>query len=516
MNSGGLMRSFDEFREMLLEAAPEAAEPLEIAALSESLGLTDADALRLGFDDVFAFAERIFVSDYKNQFQQPTPGSRRDRTNRWVRELKCAGAKLANGLAYSLPWMCLTVAETFFPHAFEIPPALGSALSLSLIASLISTGGIAQAIGRDVTFFLALGEPYLARQVVQRLMRYGATAALLCASSGCILCLYFGLFSLRYVAIAATHYLLLCALWMLCAILCAQGFGVLLPLVLLGSAGLIVGAHLLWHPSSVVLLLLWPVLAGAAALLCSGIISCRAERRGEARVNGFLPHKAIHSYMLLPILVYGIAYFGFLFADRLSAGSAVAWSSGLPFGVDPLYKKAMDLALFGFLLEAIVVEYLSDLFIRFWWSRVSVAQQTSTTAISRILRRRYCLGAALVGSSFSAILLAACHYLPERMGLQSSRVLDETLWFGGVGYLILSVTLFGGVILLSVDAVSAVAKAAGMGLAVNLLIGYTLSHAVAMQFASVGLLAGACVFTWQVHKTLWKVLAHPDYYYSLV
>ncbi len=95
-------------------------------------------------------------------------------------------------------------------------------------------------------------------------------------------------------------------------------------------------------------------------------------------------------------------------------------------------------------------------------------------------------------------------------------MLYETLWFGGGGYLILSVTLFGSVILLSVDAVFEVAKAAGMGFAANLLIGYTLSHAVAMQFASAGLLAGACVFAWQVHKTLWNVLAHPDYYYSLV
>jgi hypothetical protein len=117
---------------------------------------------------------------------------------------------------------------------------------------------------------------------------------------------------------------------------------------------------------------------------------------------------------------------------------------------------------------------------------------------------------------FSAILLAACHYLPTQMGLHSSRALDQTLWFGGAGYLILSVTLLGSVILLSVDAAPEVAKAVVMGLAANLLVGYIMSHAIAMQFASVGLLAGACVFAWQVHKTLWKVLAHPDYYYSLV
>lgn len=510
------MFSYDELRETLLETAPQAADALEIAALSESLGLTDDGALRLGFDDVFAVAEKIFESDYKNQLNRPAAITRHASRKRWLKELKCAGEKLSNGLAYSLPWMCLTAAETFFPHDFEIPPALGSALSLSIIASLITTGGIAQAIGRDVTFFLALGQPQQARQAVQRLMRYGSTAALLCASWGALLCLYFGLFPLRYVAIASAHYLLSCALWMLCAILCAQGLSWLLPMVLLGSAGCILGAHLLWHPSAVLLLLLWPVLAAATALLCSGISGYRAAMTRKDHRNSIGPRESIHSYMLLPIILYGIAYFGFLFADRLSAGSAVAWSSGLPFGVDPLYKKAMDLALLAFLLGTIVVEYMSDLFIRFWWARISSAQQATTHAISRILRRRYCLGAALVAISFSAILLMICHYLPSRMGLAGSSVLYETLWFGGGGYLILSVTLFGSVILLSVDAVFEVAKAAGMGFAANLLIGYTLSHAVAMQFASVGLLAGACVFAWQVHKTLWNVLAHPDYYYSLV
>jgi hypothetical protein len=347
-------------------------------------------------------------------------------------------------------------------------------------------------------------------------MRYGATAALLCVSCGAFLCFYFGLFPLRYVVIASTHYLLFCALWMLCAIMSAQGLSLLLPLVLLGSASLIVGARLLWHPSTILLLLLWPVLAATTALLCSGVSAYRAERRRRNNADSFAPHESIHSYMLFPIILYGVAYFVFLFADRLSAGSAVAWSSGLPFGVDPLYKEAMDMALLAFLLGTVVVEYLSDLFIRFWWARVSAAQQTETAVLAGVLRRRYCLGATLVASSFSVILLAACHYLPMQIGLHSSRALDETLWFGGAGYLILSVTLLGSVILLRVDAAAEVAKAAGMGLAANLLVGYTMSHAIAMQFASVGLLGGACVFAWQVHKILWNVLAHPDYYYSLV
>ena len=37
---------------------------------------------------------------------------------------------------------------------------------------------------------------------------------------------------------------------------------------------------------------------------------------------------------LVPFYIYGTAYFSFLFADRLTAGSAVPWVSGLSFGID--------------------------------------------------------------------------------------------------------------------------------------------------------------------------------------
>jgi len=510
------MLSVDELREALLDTAPQAADALELAALSESLGLTDAGAARLGYEDVFDFAEEVFAADFKDQLREVKKEVKPRAIVRWGRELKCAGSKLSNGLAYSLPWMLLTAGEARFPRAFEIPPELGSALSLSIIASLVTTGGIAQAIKRDVTFFVGLGEPQIARKSVQRLMRYGGTAAGVLAFCGVLLCLYFNLFPPRYIILAATHYLFFCMLWMLCAILSGQGLSLLLPVVLLGSAGAIVGCRLLWHISSVVLLLLWPVLTAAAALLCSGARAYLTERRFRAKEDSSSPQEGVHSYMLLPIVVYGASYFSLLFADRICAGSAVPWSSGLTFGVEPIYKQAMDLALCAFLLATIVVEYLSDLFIRFWWAHVGAAQQTATVTLSRLLRRRYCVGAAAVATLFTCVLLAGFRYLSAYLGLHASGALDETLWLGGIGYLLLCVTLFGSILLLSVDAVADVSKAAGMGLVTNLLVGYTMSHAVAMQFAAVGLVAGAAVFAWQVHRSLWNVLAHPDYYYSLV
>jgi hypothetical protein len=175
----------------------------------------------------------------------------------------------------------------------------------------------------------------------------------------------------------------------------------------------------------------------------------------------------------------------------------------------------MDLNLFAFLFVAILVEYLSDLFTRSWWSLASVVQQASTHALTGILRRRYCVGVCTVGACFAVVLITATRFLPTHMGLHYSRPLIEILGFGGAGYLMLTTTLFGSVVLLSVNAAKELFRAAGAALLVNVLVGYLLSHAIATPFASVGLCAGAAVFAWYVHRAVWVKLAHPDYYFSL-
>jgi hypothetical protein len=510
------MYSVDELCGALFEVSPVAADPLEIAALSESLGITDDAAIELGYGNVFDLAEEIFETEYKDRLSEPLAAMHPGIVRRGLKELMCAGKKLSIGLGYSLPWILLTAIEALFPHALDVPPAFGSALSLAIIASLITTGGFVQAIMRDAAFFLALKEPFVARRSVLTLMKYGMVTAVLFAAVAVTCSFYFHVFSPRYLILSFMHYLLFSALWMLCAVISAQGLSLLLPVILLGSAAVVVEAHIHWHTSAMFLLLLWPIIAVAAALLCCGIEALRAEHLLRYRADSYSPLRGTHTYTLIPIALYGTAYFSFLFLDRLCAGSSVPWTSGLTFGVDSTYKQAMDTALLAFLLSAITVEYLGDLFMRSWRALASETQQTGTTFLSARLRRRYCLFVCFIALIFSCLMLGAAKYVPLTMHLQSSKSLAQILVLGGAGYLILSTTLFGGIVLLSVDAVNQVSKAAAFGALVNFIVGYTLSHAVATHLASMGLLAGSCVFAWGVHRSVWRTLEQPDYYYSLV
>src|SRR5256885_9859009 len=76
-----------------------------------------------------------------------------------------------------------------------------------------------------------------------------------------------------------------------------------------------------------------------------------AQSKDSAR-----PRAGVLFISLVPFYVYGTVYFSFLFADRLTAGSAVPWVSGLSFGIDAAYKQGTDLVLLAFLITAALVE----------------------------------------------------------------------------------------------------------------------------------------------------------------
>jgi hypothetical protein len=85
----------------------------------------------------------------------------------------------------------------------------------------------------------------------------------------------------------------------------------------------------------------------------------------------------------------------------------------------------------------------------------------------------------------------------------------------GLGYLMLSVALLEIIILASVNAISSASLAVALGVAVNLLTGYGLSHLWGAQYAAVGLLAGSAIVLWKSNAAVRRVLRHPDYHYSI-
>lgn len=488
--------------------------PREMAALLESLGYNDRTAQELGYSNIFSLAAYL----YDRLQQHPEPTAIRSEETEWSSfcgELIYAVRKFSLSLAYAIPWMALLTLEYLKPNALNVPPELGGALSLALIGSLITTGGFIQMISRSGNFYYGLKEPVLARYMCVKLLNVGLTTSLLLGVIGMIVGAYFHLFVGSYLLLAAINFVALSLLWMFCAVLSVQGIGWCVLLVILLSAGICGLIKLVAGAGNTLVLTLWPIMAVLCALVAVLVGFRRAEAKVSEGQNSARPRFGVLSISLIPFFLYGTFYFSFLFADRLAAGSAVPWVSGLSFGIDPAYKRGMDLVLLAFLITAALVEYLGDSFLRFWRGLAAELPQSETEELVRRLRRRHWIAISLIFGMFMVISLSAWFAFSRLGGAPLPARLLQTVALGGLGYLMLSIALHEMVILSSVNSTALAMVAAVFGLIVNLITGYALSHYWGVQYAAAGLLLGSAVLLWTCHAAVRTVLRRSDYHYSI-
>jgi len=225
------------------DGAVQIVHAREVAALIESLGYTDRSVSELGFPDIFSLAEHLFARLQQNPAPHERARQKDRRSSLWV-EARWALRKFSLSLAYAIPWGVMLTLEYLRPDALRVSPEIGGALSLSLIASLITTGGFVQMISRSGNFYYGLNEPVVAHRTCLSLMNIGLTCGLFLTLLGMIAGSYFHLFAGGYLVLGAINYLALSLLWMLCAMLSAQGIGYDHSIDTLPVAGSVVRARL--------------------------------------------------------------------------------------------------------------------------------------------------------------------------------------------------------------------------------------------------------------------------------
>jgi hypothetical protein len=189
--------------------------------------------------------------------------------------------------------------------------------------------------------------------------------------------------------------------------------------------------------------------------------------------------------------------------------------SGLSFGIDPAYKRGMDLVLLAFLVTAALAEYLGDSFLRFWHRLAAELPQTANEQLIARLRGRHWKTMLVIFTVFVMTALSSWSAFSRSGPLASSPRLLETAALGGLGYLLLNMALLDIIILASVNANSMALAAVTLGLVANVLTGYSLSHMWGVQYAAVGLLTGSAVVLWKCNAGVRQILRSPDYHYSV-
>ena len=504
----------DDLMKVVQKIAPQVADYYEIAAIVESQGNTDRSMKDWGFPTVFSMAEHLFAR-FPREIAAQEKEAGESKLRAFGSEMWRAVCKICPSLAYAIPWMALLALQYLYPDALQVSPELGGALSLSLIASLITTGGFTQMISRAGNLYYGLQEPFLARRFCVALLVLGTAMVFVLSLLGILIGLYFQIFAVTYLVLAAVNYLGLCLLWMFCAVVSVQGTGWCIPIVFLVSglaAGLI---RALLHPSTTFLLMLWPPLALLCALPWILMGFRKLEKKHPNTRDSARPRFSVAVLSMGPFFLYGTVYFSFMFADRLTAGSAIPWVSGLSFGIDSAYTQGMDLVLLAFLVTAASTEYFSDAFLRFWNRLAKEIPQAETGKLIHRLRRRHAAIIFFILIVFMLICGVSWQLFSRSFGMVASPRLLQTALMGGLGYFMLSIALLENIILASINSTPWALRAVSIGLAVNLIAGYALSHLLGVQYAAMGLLLGSSVLLWKCNGAVREALRHPDYHYSV-
>ncbi|MBY0492696.1 MAG: hypothetical protein K2Y23_00655 [Cyanobacteria bacterium] len=490
-------------------SAPDLVDEWEATAWVESFGWTD-ERIRhaFGLNDTRALGRHIFeLRDRRKTMRQEA----RAFVRRAWRMPLLAGA-YSRTLVYALPWLVMFAIEAVWPDAFGTRPEMAGPISVAVMISLISTGGYVQAIARKGSFYLGMNQIVLARHVGLLLCRGGVITTMILALSGFAAGEYFDVFGSTAARLVATAYfVMLSMLWLACAMVSLVQPRWRVPVIYLGGGAVFLVARAVFHSSTLT--------AHTLALIGSVVIAAvvtveafRGSRQRDTRTERVvLPRTPVLLHSLLPHFVYGIAYFTFLFADRLSAGSALPLVSGLPFGITPDYKRGIDLAFLVFLLVAGGVECCNLAIMRAWRRDAKTAVAGAAVFVDRLNHRRRLSLAIIVGlfvvlSVTAAVIAGRVSFL-----IPGSSI---TFAAGCFGYALFAIGLLDALLLFSVNRPGEVLRALLPALLLNLAGGYAFSHIAGANYAVAGLVFGAALFAVRARQGVTSALRRPDFAYA--
>ena len=492
---------------------PQLFDYWQATAIIESLGYTDRVIQQeFGFADALALGQYVYEQHHLSHTAKIS-FSKVSLYNKYKSEILTFVKQFSHSFVYVIPLLTLLALE-YVKLGIQtqlLSPELASLLSLATMGSLISSGGFVQMISRRGYFYLGLGESNLSNRVCFSLLRLGMATSIILSFIGLWFGFYQDLFTDNYLIIATFYYLLVSLLWMLLAILALRVYWST-PVILIGLSILFIGLRVWGVGTLEAQILAMGVTLGAIVSLMSFAWLRRKKYKNQANREIKLPRLNALIYSLAPYFCYGTAYFSFIFADRIAAGTAINPALGLIFAINSEYQRRMDLALLNFLLLVPLVEYLGYKLIQYWFKQAKNPTSENTAAFSLTLRRRYWLINVVTVIVFEiSVALTFSILKPVTWGL------GETFQalIGCVGYLFFVLGLLNAIVLFSLNRAVAVIKALLPALAINFALSYILAHLIDVSYAAIGLVVGAGMFMLLSARKVLQAIKQPDYAYYL-
>jgi glycosyltransferase involved in cell wall biosynthesis len=503
----------------LADQIHQPVDPLELAAVIESLGITDAAAReRYGMPGTFELADRIFAEVMALRRPPPAEASEREQPSRRVQRGRAAD--LMRGPIALVPLIVLLCTIYAFADVGWDSGRL-FALSLGMTVSVAVAGAFLGGVARRAALYLGVGYSGLADRLLTGAIAVAALAITTVGVLGFALASAFGAFAPDERLVFLVGLVSFTAVVLVVAKLSIAGATGWVG----GGLGAGLGAALLtrqvagWGTAAQLLLAL-SVGAGVAL----GVMVWAARRVYGARdVAALLPPRSQLVLESLPYFAYGGAFLAFLLEVHV-----FGWLGARPAGMSRLDAiAALEVGLTLALPPVILASGLAEHTLRLFWLEAKERQDT----VAARSRRRY--GRALqafydrrlfdyllTSAVLALVMLAAFElalrsaWLDERVTLPDPEATEFVFvvallafWLVGWGQLncmflvnLARPTLAFGPVLMAMG----VAAVTGVPLA-----------AAGFQYSSIGFVAGSAAFVWASSFNCRQVLAAADHHYAM-
>ena len=522
----------EELAEQIRELVGNPLSVWAVAATIESLGIRDIDAHQeFGYSSVFELAHHVY-NDIKQQIQFEAENEERKATDfekpprgeRFWRFLKY----YSQGLLFSLPMISQIIAVILFRYSLwawlEFNEAQATIVAFGTILAFVVTGGFTQTLGRSVTKYMSETNYLLAFDATKKIMKGGVITTAIVAVLFYVLNIIIPFYPQGMLFLGLIYYVLISLLILASGVLYAleQRLTILL-IIISGTAVVIFGMDVLnigiylshWIGMGITIVLL----GGYGYLYLR--IKVRVLRQNLVKQS--LPNTEVRYYINYRYFIYGFCYFLFLFLDRI-----LAWSAGPPppafiMWFNTPYELGMDWALISMVITIAVLEYSVQAFSYQLMPLQKKAGFRSLKKFNQYFRGFYQRQVFLV-FVFGIISIVLTFYsinslrlfgddVPEIRDFFANPMTTRVFWMASVSYLFMIIGLLHSLFFFTLNKPAFAMYSIMGGVAVNFVVGYTCSRVLGLEYAALGLGAGALAFaiiSGLIAKSFFK---HLDYYY---
>jgi len=496
-----------------------------VTATLESMGWRDIDAKEVfGKNDLFELGSEIYhycmVHSNGNG-----KGDEKKRNSKGENSIASFFRYYARGSLFMLPIVTQILALFIFRFSLwaslDFSEAQATIVAISTIFSFIVTSGFMQAIGRDTIHYLSMEKFVLLKKSFYKQIRVGLLTTYVVAIGFVCLNSIAPFYSGRMILIIISYFILMSQLWLFLSLLYViKHYGVIVLITTLS----IIPVYLVMHYTD------WGIyVAHFIGLACANISAfaygytwLHIKTAGRDQ-HEHLPKTSIMTYILSPYFIGGLAYFVFLFLDRLVAWSTV-YKDPVPYLIwfRTPYELGMDWALISLLLTVAMlecsIEYFSKLLIPKQESLSLKYVQKFRRFFKRFYKKQLILlviigSISIIVTYFGVNSLRRFDHIQEIHDFFSNRITFFTFYIAAAGYFFLAIGLLNGLLFYTLSQPGFMLKSIVPGIGVNLTIGILASRWFGYEYAVIGLLAGSIVFALLTMKFAKRYFAHLDYYY---